>query len=72
MGFKEGQAAVILEEGKGPHKPWQWLMWLRTVITRGFFREYMHDGTDADLQNKSVRGFIKWLGSFEVRVAPTD
>jgi hypothetical protein len=47
-------------------------MWLRTVITRGFFREYMHDGTDADLQNKSVRGFIKWLGSFEVRVAPTD
>lgn len=59
LGFTEKAGRIMMQEAKGPHKPWQLLMqYSRIAVARGFIRQYLHEtGPDGS----SVGDFVRWL-----------
>ena len=62
LGFSDKASEVIFKKANHPHKPYQILMlFMRSVVTRSFMREYFHENGIKETSDKTVEHFVGWL-----------
>ena len=62
LGFSDKAGEVIFKKAKHPHKPYQILMlYMRSVVTRSFMREYFHEKGIEKTSEETVDNFVGWL-----------